>query len=319
VEHVIREIREIEKYKRLPGPLKIMFADDNIIANPAYAKRLFRALIPLQLRWTSQASINIAEDDALLELAQQSGCDALLLGLESISQNSLNSVNKGKVNRVDSFKKSIEKIHAKGINIYSYIIFGFDDNEPSIFDETLEFVQEMALEFPLFNILSPIPGTRLYQRLAEEKRLLPASWEELNGYSVFFQPKMMSREQLKAGFLRSITQAYSAEAIFSRLEKSYAMGAAKSPRRDYLSRVAVSLILAKEMLGQDREMNRFIFRLLQQLWRKRDIKIHTLLMLLDRFHFARKLQRVGTLSEMPAECSLVATTTEATGILKYIL
>jgi radical SAM superfamily enzyme YgiQ (UPF0313 family) len=293
VEQVIKEIEEIGRHKRMPGPLKLMFADDNIVGNISYAKKLFRAMIPLGVKWTSQASINIADDPELLSLAAQSGCDSLLIGFESVSQKSLDSVNKGKVNRVDDFRRAVDRIQAQGINLYSYMIFGFDDNDASIFQETLRFVQEAAIEFPLFNVLSPIPGTKLFDRLAEADRLVEATWEKLNGYNVCFKPQRMTRHELRDGFLKSIMEAYSQDALLDRLRRSYDKGAARgtATATDYLLRAAVTAMLLREAARETSDMRRFIRQLLLLMWSKRDFKLHTLIMSLDRFDFARQLRR----------------------------
>jgi radical SAM superfamily enzyme YgiQ (UPF0313 family) len=304
VEHVIREIQELNKHKYVPGPLKLMFADDNIIASVPYAKRLFRAMIPLKLGWNSQASINIAHDDELLDLARRSGCDALLIGFESVSQKSLDSVNKGRLNRVASFGSSIEKIHAKGINIYPFIVFGFDNDDSSVFQETVDFIQELGLDFPIFNLLTPIQGTRLHARMQAEGRLLPATWEQMDGYHVGMRPKLMSPEELRRGFLWSITTAYSHEAIFDRLNKSYLSGASRGATKDYIARVVVSVILGKRLLGSDLETRRFIARLLGEMWRRRDLKLQTSLMYLDRFLFARELPLLQGCEESQAQMRL---------------
>jgi radical SAM superfamily enzyme YgiQ (UPF0313 family) len=286
---VLAEIEAAGRLKRVPGQSRIMFADDNIVASPAYAKELFASMIPLGIRWSSQASITIAEDDDLLELARRSGCDSLLIGFESLSQRSLDSMRKGQ-NRVERFGPAIERIHAAGINVYGFFIYGFDDDDPSVFRETTDFVQQNAIEFPLFNLLSPMPGTRLHRRLEQEGRLLPMRWDDLNGYSVCFRPKQMSAEDLLRGFHWSIARCYSRDAILQRMARAYDSGAL-SRGGEHLPRLALTLLLLLDAAGQDRSMRGFILRLLRELWLKRDAKVNAVLMFLDRFDFARQLTR----------------------------
>ena len=291
VQNVIAEILQITKLKRVPGPLKLMFADDNIVADGSYARQLFEALIPLRLRWSSQASLSLAEDEELLDLAVRSGCDTLLLGFESIAQQNLDAINKGRVNRVDRFREAIARIHARGINVYAYFIFGFEQDTPEIFQRTLDFVRETAIEFPLYNILTPAPGTRLWDHMQADGRLLPFRLEEMNGYCVSYKPARMTAQELLDGFRWSIAQSYSAEAIFERLEKAYACGAAKTRDQGTLTRAAVGLILLNALLRQPKPMRACMRRALKALWIWPDLKVNALLMFLDRFEFAQNLLR----------------------------
>ncbi|MBF0441942.1 MAG: B12-binding domain-containing radical SAM protein, partial [Oligoflexales bacterium] len=155
VELVIAEIRQLFRFygKEFWGGTPIIFSDDNIIANANYAKRLFKALIPLRLKWCALASTNVARDSELLDLMVQSGCDHLFIGFESLSQESMDLVNKGKVNRVSLFKDDIRTLHERGINVSSLMMFGLDGDGPSIFEKTVKFVEESDLEFPLFHTL----------------------------------------------------------------------------------------------------------------------------------------------------------------------
>ncbi|MCP4205218.1 MAG: radical SAM protein, partial [bacterium] len=136
VENVIAEIKATKAYRRFPGLHYVYFADEDIACDKKYAKRLFEAMIPLKVRWVSQASLNIAKDDELLELAARSGCEAVFIGFESIRQENLDSAGKGKLNRVRYFKEAIDKLHRKGIAVFGFIMFGFDGDDPSVFQET---------------------------------------------------------------------------------------------------------------------------------------------------------------------------------------
>ena len=291
VENVLAEIEATKRLKRFPGKYKIMFADDNIIGNAGYAKNLFKAMIPLDIRWSSQLSIHLAQDDELLELAKQSGCDTVLIGFESISQKNLDSVNKGRINRTDSFRKAIEKIQSRGINIYGYFIFGLDDDDPSVFEATVRFVQHAGIEYPLFNILSPFPGTRLYDRMMEEGRLGDYDFAKLNGYSVCFKPKNMTPEELEQGFRWAIAETYSHENILGRIHTGYGRGSLRGESPDTLARVAVTGLLLRELPRCDAAQRLFLGEMIKTLWTLRDIKINALLMFLDRFEFGQRLRR----------------------------
>ncbi|MCP4134009.1 MAG: radical SAM protein [bacterium] len=293
IAHIVKEIEELKKHVKRPWPLWVSFADDNIIGNPKRAKELFRALIPLKIKWWSQASINLANDEELLELAQQSGCDSLLIGFESVSQKAQQEVNKGKLNKVDDFKRAVKKIQEYGISLYPSFIFGFDDDEKTIFDETYNFLQETGMEFPMLSIMTPWAGTRLHKRLEKEGRLFPIAWEDLHSYSVYYTPKKMTADELLQGHRRTIYKLYSMEAIFERIEIAYENGSLRNKEKNLFFRFLVSTLLFKELLVRDKELKQFVRKLLKIIWTKKNIKSEPLLFLIDRFVFARKLKKAS--------------------------
>ena len=179
---------------------RIIFWDDNIAADKEYAKELFRAIAPYRKWWSSQATIHAAQDDELLDAAARSGCKQLFLGLESVSQSSMKEVRKG-FNRVEDYARIVKRVHAHGIAVQAGIVFGFDNDTPAIFKDTLDFLEETGVQNATFNILTPYPGTPLFQRLEAQGRILTRDWRKYNGRTdVVFQPKQMSVDELLAGF-----------------------------------------------------------------------------------------------------------------------
>ena len=208
-----------EEYGSFPGKVIILW-DDNIASDMEYAKTLFRALAPHRKWWSSQASIHAAQDDEFLELAARSGCKQLFLGLESISQASVNEVQKG-FNRVADYVRAIERIHSHGIAVQAGIVFGFDNDKQAIFGETLDFLEAAGVQNATFNILTPFPGTRLYQRLEAEGRILTRDWSKYNGRAdVIFRPRQMSPEELLAGYQYANRRFYSWRSVCRRLSRS---------------------------------------------------------------------------------------------------
>jgi radical SAM superfamily enzyme YgiQ (UPF0313 family) len=198
----------------------IIFWDDNLANDREYAKELFRAITPYKKWWSSQASIQAGEDDEFLELAARSGCKQLFIGLESISQASMNEVRK-KFNRVEEYVRVIERIHAHGIAVQAGIVFGFDNDTESIFSETLDFLESTGVQNATFNILTPYPGTHLFQRLETEGRILTRDWTLYNGRAtVVFQPRQMSPETLLEGHRYANRRFYSLNSIYKRLSSS---------------------------------------------------------------------------------------------------
>lgn len=198
----------------------IIFWDDNISADLEYARQLFKAIAPYQKWWSSQTSIHAGQDDEFLRLAVASGCKQLFLGLESISQASMNAVNK-RFNQVEDYVRIIQKIHGHGIAVQAGIVFGFDHDQPSIFHETVDFLEAAGVQNATFNILTPFPGTRLFDRLEAEGRILTRDWNRYNSRAdVVFQPAQMSREDLLDGFNSAVRRFYSLSSIRKRLAKS---------------------------------------------------------------------------------------------------
>jgi len=207
------------EYASFSGKVVILW-DDNIAGDLEYGKKLFRALAPHRKWWSSQASVHAADDEEFLELAAASGCKQLFIGLESVSQSSLNSVAK-KFNHVDDYARAIERIHAHGISVQAGIVFGFDHDTELVFGQTVDFLEACGVQNATFNILTPFPGTRLYERLVAEDRILTRDWSKYNGRAdVVFRPRLMSAETLLAGYQYANRRFYSWRSIAKRLWRS---------------------------------------------------------------------------------------------------
>ncbi|HTF99270.1 MAG TPA: radical SAM protein [Nitrospirota bacterium] len=207
------------EYASFPGKV-IIFWDDNLANDTAYAKNLFLAIMRYKKWWSSQVSIQAGMDDEFLELAARSGCKQLFIGLESISQNSMDDVNKT-FNRVQDYAGAIKRIHSHGIAVQSGIVFGFEDDTETIFRSTLDFLEEAGVQNATFNILTPYPGTKLYQRLEAEGRILTRDWSKYNGREdVVFQPRHMSSKTLLEGYRYANERFYSWRSLSRRLSRS---------------------------------------------------------------------------------------------------
>jgi radical SAM superfamily enzyme YgiQ (UPF0313 family) len=207
IAEVIIEIKAIDK------ETPIIFVDDNIVGKPSYAKELFRALIPLKLKWLGQSSVNIAKDEELLKLAAASGCIGLLIGFESLSPASLAGIGK-KINVINEYEAVIRKIHSYNIGIHGCFIFGLDDDDEDIFKRTVRFAQKTRLESAQFSFATPHPGTTLYKSLDEAGRIVSKDWSKYNDEIVFL-PKPFSREILQKGHDWASPEFYSLPSIFS--------------------------------------------------------------------------------------------------------
>ena len=209
VENVISEIGQMQK-----GFL--FFVDDNIAGKPSYAKELFRALIPLKIKWFSQASLSVVKDRELLNLAQRSGCKGLFIGFESLSQKNLRAMGKS-TNRVSEYKDAIKMLHDHGIGIQGSFIFGTDHDDSSVFSDVIRFIEKTHLEAVLFSVLTPFPGTRTYETLQKENRIIDTDWEKYDMNHVVFRPKKMTPKELQEGFNWAYRRLYGHRSILTRL------------------------------------------------------------------------------------------------------
>lgn len=215
-----RPIAEVAReYCSFKGKV-VIFWDDNLAADLSYAKELFSAITPYQKWWSSQASIHAGKNEEFLELAARSGCKQLFLGLESISQMSLNQSNKA-FNKVEEYYGIIKKIQSFGIAVQAGIVFGFDEDDKSIFKNTLDFLETTGIQNATFNILTPYPGTQLFYRLEREGRILTYDWSKYNARTdVVFKPKKMSCTELLEGFNWVNQKFYSFKSAYKRLSTS---------------------------------------------------------------------------------------------------
>jgi radical SAM superfamily enzyme YgiQ (UPF0313 family) len=205
----------IEEIEALDGKY-LCFADADIAGNPSRAKELLKALIPCKKLWVADAGINAANDNELLSLAAKSGCKAIYVGFESLSPASLREAGKSQ-NVVHSYRDLVDKIHQHGIAVGAGFIFGFDNDDKSVFERTVEFAVNSKIDYADFNVLCPYPGTRIYNRLYAEKRIIEWDWSKyFGGCSVVFRPKRMSVDDLRSGCLWAWKQFHSCGSIFRR-------------------------------------------------------------------------------------------------------
>jgi len=224
VEKVIAEIHEIKKI--WPRPF-IEFADDNSFVHREHYKALLRELVKEKLRWFTEADINVAHDDELLGLMRDSGCQQVLIGLESPRRASLAHVEQNtdfKLRQRDRYLAAIAKIQSYGITVNGCFILGLDGDTPDVFDEVLAFVRASGLYEVQITFLTAFPGTPLYQRLKQEQRIIrDGAWELCTLFDINFVPKSMSAAELQSGFLALAKQLYSAEEANARRRKFKAM------------------------------------------------------------------------------------------------
>ena len=211
----------VEDVKR-SGSKFFMITDDNVTGHPQYSKQLFRALAPLGITWGGQSSIRLAQDRELLKLCKKSGCMALFFGLESISPSGMRQLKKS-YKTVKETEEAIKIIQDHGIAFHPSLVFGLDTDTRGCFDETLEFFERNKIPSVTVNILTPYPGTKVYERFKAEGRLISHDWYYYNHKSVVFRPKHMTPEQLQAGFYYFWKEFYSLSGVAKHLAWSFGM------------------------------------------------------------------------------------------------
>jgi radical SAM superfamily enzyme YgiQ (UPF0313 family) len=211
VSEVEKEIRSLERSKAY-----IFFVDDNLVGNLPHAKELLSMLSHYRLRWVSQGPIHIAEDEEMVSLMAKAGCHGLFIGLESLRDDNLKLMGK-RINRVTAYETGIRKLHDAGIGVYASFVFGYDYDDPAVFDEFLEFAERNRIEGAFLPLLTPFPGTRIYRRLKQEERILTEDWSKYDMATVVFQPKRMTVEELQEGFWKVNRSFYSIPSVLKRI------------------------------------------------------------------------------------------------------
>ncbi len=215
-------VKEVKSLKDMQQNL-FFFADDNLIGNKRHARELFRTLIPLKITFLAQVAIGLAKDEELLKLAADSGCKRVVIGFESISEANLRQMKKDKSFRAEGYMKDVEKIQSYGIEVLGSFILGCDFDDESIFEKTVNFINESNMAGAAFHLLTPYPGTELYQRFEKEDRLLHKDWAGYDNSHICFKPKLMDSQTLLNGYTWVRQQVYSYESIFERLKKLWTL------------------------------------------------------------------------------------------------
>ncbi len=215
VESVVEELRDC-------GKRRVMFVDDNLFGDRAAFVSLLDAITPLRLRWTSQIDIRVADDPALLERVRRSGCESLVIGLESLEESNLRQMGKA-WNRAAEYSVRLERIRKAGILVYGTFVFGYDGDTPETIARTLEFALRERLYIANFNPLQPLPGTPLYQRCEREGRLVSDRWwldPAYRWHEALIEPRGMTRAELTDGCRHARETFHSLSNILRRLPSS---------------------------------------------------------------------------------------------------
>ena len=215
IDLIIEDIKET-------GSKVIFFVDDNIVGDIKHTKELLRQLIPLNIKWISQGSLNMAEDEELLQLMKESGCAGILIGFESFKKESLKKMGKNfmvKMIEQDKIEGLIQKIHSYGIGIYGTFIFGYETDSIADFEASVEFAIDNGIFIGAFNHLMPFPGTKLYQNMKRDGILIGDPWWLNPSYrfnDIPYHTEHIESREVREVCLRARKRFYSLSAIFKR-------------------------------------------------------------------------------------------------------
>jgi radical SAM superfamily enzyme YgiQ (UPF0313 family) len=207
--HILEEIR-------LLGVPHVMFIDDNFIGDPERARELMRALRPMKLTWHAAVSADIGRRGDLLDLMAETGCKSLFIGFESVNPDNLRRCRKAP-NRVERYDETIARIHARGIMVNASLVFGFDGDDESVFPTTLDWLVRQRVATMTAHIMTPYPGTRLYDRLRREGRILDRDLRRYDTAHAVFAPGRMSAAALERGHRWIYDRFYSWANILRRM------------------------------------------------------------------------------------------------------
>jgi radical SAM superfamily enzyme YgiQ (UPF0313 family) len=209
-------IEEIRTAKEAFGTGVFIFSDDNVAGNHKWAMELFEAMKPLNVKWASQCDILISRSDKLLAAMRDSGCIGLILGLESPKAGTLSGAGKRFID-ADEYIPRIKKIQSYGISLWGSFIFGFDTDNWRDCMQAVRFAQRAELCMSCYIILTPYPGTEIFEQYRRQGRLLTEDWDRYNGSTVCYQPERMTVNELRHAQMSAFHEFYAMPSALRRL------------------------------------------------------------------------------------------------------
>ncbi len=229
----------------------LFFLDDNITGDKKFAKELFRELIPLKKTWVGQASINLSNDAETMRLAKKSGCGALLVGFESMTEGGLNHYRKS-LKTIDENVAAVKRLRDNGILTMASLIFGLDSDDEDTFKYGHEFLTRSKAAFFQSCVATPYPGTPVFDKLLSEGRILTDDWSKFDTTKVNIQPLNFSPERLLEGCNDIQDSIYSNSSIMKRAFPNMKIGFSASLLYLTLNKGYQTRLKAKKMFGVNR-------------------------------------------------------------------
>jgi radical SAM superfamily enzyme YgiQ (UPF0313 family) len=210
--------RVMEEVKAVPPSCNhVFFVDDNFAANKKRTKELLRAMKDsnFKLEWSAQVRTDIARDPELLKLMAESGCFSVFIGFESINPKTLALYNKSQV--VDDINTCIKALKEHSINIHGMFVLGSDTDDIQTIRNTHKYAKELDINSIQFMMLTPLPGTPVFEELKEQGRLIHTDWSKYDAHHAVFEPKLMTAFELHNETLKAMAKFYSWTSILRNL------------------------------------------------------------------------------------------------------
>jgi radical SAM superfamily enzyme YgiQ (UPF0313 family) len=217
IENVIEEIQSLKQRF-------FLFFDSSLTIDPPYTKTLFKDMIGLNKHFTCYGNVNVlAKDDELLKIASEAGCLNWCIGFESISQDIIDGIGKT-TNKVNEYISAVKKIRDYNMNVTGSFVFGFDDHKLNVFEDTMDMLRKLDIDTGVFNILTPFPGTTLFDRIKKENRITTFDWTKYSCADTVFKPQHMTQKELYSGAIGVVKEFYSIPNTVKRVFKSAQLG-----------------------------------------------------------------------------------------------
>jgi radical SAM superfamily enzyme YgiQ (UPF0313 family) len=216
----MKRVEQVVDELRADGQPYAVFVDNNLGSRPDYLRQLCRALQPLDMIWSAALTIDVTDDPTLVREMALAGCTGVFIGFESLNVGNIQDAGK-RSPAPDDYARRVAILHENGIQVNGSFVLGFDHDDASVFEKTVEWVERNRLECATFHILTPYPGTPLFEQLEKEKRVVHRDWRLYDTAHVVFEPKLMSGEELLEGYERCYRRLFSHRSIWRRRPKDW--------------------------------------------------------------------------------------------------
>jgi radical SAM superfamily enzyme YgiQ (UPF0313 family) len=213
--YLVRDVKQIVDEFRADDQPYAVFIDNNLGSRPDYLRQLCRALAPIEKIWSAAVTIDVTDDPALVRDMALAGCTGVFVGFESLQNDNITDHRK-KSPRTDDYARRVDILHRNGIQVNGSFVLGFDHDRPDVFEKTAEWIEANRLECATFHILTPYPGTPLFEQMQHEGRILHRDWTLYDTGHVVFQPKQMSAVELADGYAWCYRRLFSHASIWRR-------------------------------------------------------------------------------------------------------
>lgn len=211
----VRDVEQVVEEFRADGRPYGVFIDNNLGSRRDYLRALCRGLAPLGKIWSAALTIDVTDDPDLVREMAASGCVGVFVGFESLTGANLDDAHK-RTPPPEDYARRVDLLHRYGIQVNGSFVFGFDHDGPEVFERTVRWIEAARLENATFHILTPYPGTPLFRQMEAEGRLLHRDWELYDTAHAVFRPRLLSPDELEAGYRWAYRTLFSPASIWRR-------------------------------------------------------------------------------------------------------